>query len=82
MSDKNLKKPSDKDETQRKQDRLAMRWLGFGMEFTGVMGIFSYFGYVADKKFNTGPWLMVTGLMIGFIGMMYLLFKETEQWRK
>ena len=64
------------------EDRQSMRWLSYGIEFIAVLAIFTFFGYWADKKYNTEPWLMVTGLTIGFIGMIYLLFKETEKWRK
>ena len=64
------------------EDRNSMRWMGFGIEFIGVLGIFAYGGYWGDKKYDTAPWLMVLGIVVGFVGMMYLLYKETAQWRK
>ena len=82
MSDKKLEKKPSEPFRLASDDRRTLRWLGLGMEFIGVMGIFTYFGSVADKKFQTDPWLMITGLITGFIGMMYLLIKETSQWRR
>ena len=52
------------------------KWAGIGFEFAGVIGIFVYMGYVADEKFETGPWLLLTGFFVGFVGMLYLVFKE------
>jgi F0F1-type ATP synthase assembly protein I len=56
--------------------------MGVGIEFGGVIAIFTYIGYRLDKFFNTGPWLLLTGFFVGFIGMIYLLFKESMQERK
>jgi hypothetical protein len=63
-------------------DNGLWRWTGFGVEFIGVMGLFTYVGRWADQKFGTGPWLMVAGFFIAFIGMIYLVIKETLKWRK
>jgi F0F1-type ATP synthase assembly protein I len=52
------------------------RWTGLGIEFGGVIAIFCYMGYLADKRFGTGPWLFLTGFFLAFIGMMYLIFKQ------
>jgi len=82
LSDKKLEKKPTEPSRPATDDRSSLRWLGLGIEFIGVMGIFSYFGYVADEKFLTDPWLMLTGMIIGFVGMMYLLIKETSQWRR
>ncbi len=78
------KAPEDNPRGQRyfgsieKSDRSSLRWLSYGIEFTGVLGLFTYGGYWADQKLNNqGPWLMITGLLIGLVGMIYLLIKET-----
>ncbi len=55
------------------------RWLGYGVELAGVIGFFAYIGYLADQKFETKPWLTVTGILIAMVGMFYLLFKELIQ---
>ena len=63
-------------------DRSSLRWMGFGVEFVGVMGLFTYAGYWADGKFGTGPWLMIAGMAVAFVGMMYLMIKEAAKWHK
>lgn len=63
-------------------DRISLRWLSIGIEYAGVLGIFAYIGYQADKRFGTEPWLMISGLFLAMIGMTYLMFKETANWRK
>lgn len=58
--------------------RQHYRWLGFGIELVGVTCFFMWLGYLADKKFQTsGPWWLLTGFVVAFVGMIYLLIKET-----
>lgn len=61
------------------QDRKSMRLTGIGIEFVGVMGVFTYLGYLADKKFETKPWLMFVGIVTAVVGMTYLLYKEAQK---
>ena len=63
-------------------NRSSLRWMGYGVEFVGVLGVFTYMGYRADEHWQTTPWLMITGLLMAFTGMFYLLIKETAHWRK
>jgi F0F1-type ATP synthase assembly protein I len=66
---------------RRKNDaqRSGLQWMGAGIEFCGVIGIFSYIGYRLDKFLDTGgPFLLITGFFIGFIGMTYLFYKESK----
>ncbi len=62
--------------------RESFRWLGYGIELIGVMAIFAYGGWRLDKHCGTRPWLMVALMLVAFVGMMYLLYKDTAQWRK
>ena len=75
-----------KGQLQRKEDqqnsRISLRWIGVGVEFGGVCGLFAYIGYQADKRYGTEPWLVVTGIMVAIIGMTYLMIKETSRWGK
>jgi F0F1-type ATP synthase assembly protein I len=57
------------------------RWLGFGIEFAGVVGLFCYIGYKLDEVLNTSPWFLLGGFFVGFIGMFYLLIKEARNIR-
>lgn len=59
--------------------RSGLQWMGAGIEFCGVISIFSYIGYRLDKFFDTGgPFLLITGFFISFTGMVYLFYKESK----
>ena len=54
------------------------RWLGLGIEFGGVVGLFCYIGYKLDEALNTSPWLLLVGFFVAFIGMLYLIIKQAR----
>jgi F0F1-type ATP synthase assembly protein I len=74
-------KLTDTDEKNRDTDtgQSGLRWMGAGLEFCGVIAIFTFFGYKLDAHFHTSPWLLLTGFFIGFIGMVYLFYKESKK---
>lgn len=61
-------------------------WIGFGIY--GVVGIQLSLSVVAgwllgdyfDKKFSSTPWLALLGLVLGFVGGLYNLFRLLR-WR-
>ena len=58
--------------------RQHYRWLGYGVEFMGVLALFMWLGHLLDKKLQTtGPWWLLAGFFFAFVGMIYLLIKET-----
>jgi len=66
-----------------KEGAAYLKWLGFGIEFCGVLAVFSYFGYKIDERFGTAPLFIIAGFFFAFVGMFYLLLKETKSiWRK
>ena len=59
------------------------RWLGFGVEFCGVLAVCCYIGYKLDQRLSTSPWFLLAGFFLGFVGMLYIVIKETwNQGRK
>ncbi len=56
-------------------DYLKGTWLGF--EFAGVVILFTYFGYLADRRWQWDPWGLLGGMAIGLVGGMYWLIKES-----
>jgi F0F1-type ATP synthase assembly protein I len=54
------------------------RWLGFAVEFCGVLAVCCYLGFKLDEKLNTLPWFLLAGFFVGFSGMIYLIIKETS----
>ncbi len=66
-------------EARKEKDRTNLRWMGAGLEFCGVIAIFSMGGYLLDVKYDSGPTYTLTGFFIGFIGMVYLFYKESKK---
>jgi F0F1-type ATP synthase assembly protein I len=52
-----------------------MALMGAGLEFAGGVLVLTLLGWWLDGKWGTGPWLMITGLAIGFFGGMYKLWR-------
>ena len=62
--------------------KTLMKWSGLGVEFAGVIFLFCFFGYRLDEKFRTSPWFLLAGFFLGFIGMLYIIIKDTRNlWR-
>ncbi len=72
---------TDMDEKKRDTDtgRSGLRWMGAGIEFCGVIAVFTFFGYLLDSYFHTSPWLLLAGFFVGFSGMVYLFYKESKK---
>jgi F0F1-type ATP synthase assembly protein I len=69
-------------QSEKKKWKTIMKWSGLGAEFAGVIFLFCFFGYKLDEKFQTSPWLLLTGFFVGFIGMLYIIIKDTRNlWR-
>lgn len=69
-------------ETGRKKgdsQSQPLRWMGAGIEFCGVISIFCFLGHKLDKHFDTGPFLLLTGFFVGFVGMVYLFYKDSKK---
>jgi F0F1-type ATP synthase assembly protein I len=58
------------------------KWLGFGTEFCGVLGVFCYIGYRLDRWLESSPWFLLAGFFVGFAGMLYIILKETLNIRR
>ena len=67
------------DREKKEMRRSGLRWMGAGIEFCGVIAIFCFIGYKADKYFEFEiPFMLITGFFIGFIGMVYLFYKDSK----
>jgi F0F1-type ATP synthase assembly protein I len=66
-----------------KESSAYLKWLGFGVEFCGVLAVFCYIGYKIDVHFGTSPLFLIISFFFAFTGMFYLILKETRNiWRK
>jgi F0F1-type ATP synthase assembly protein I len=69
-------------QSESKKWKTLMKWSGLGVEFAGVIIMFCYFGYKLDEKLQTSPWFLLAGFFLGFIGMLYIIIKDTRNlWR-
>ena len=63
------------------QDRKAAReWIklsGLGIELVAAIGGFTLAGYLWDRYFGTGPWGLLTGVILGLVGGMYNLIRQS-----
>jgi len=67
-------------ESKDKNDLI--KWTSFGFEFCGVIVVFCYIGYKIDEVINSSPFFLLGGFFIGFMGMFYLLYKQTKNGNK
>jgi F0F1-type ATP synthase assembly protein I len=68
------------DDREKREDQWGgLRWMGAGVEFCGVICLFCFAGYWLDKRLNTSPFLLLTGFFIGFVGMVYLFYKDSKK---
>jgi len=76
-------KPAD-NKSPDSQGASYARWVGFGIEFCGVLAVCCYLGYKLDQRLNSSPWFLLAGFFVGFAGMLYIVFKETfpEKFRR
>ena len=55
--------------------RETAPYLGLGVQMAAAVLVFYFLGSWADTKFNTAPWLMLAGVMLGVVGGFIKLYK-------
>ncbi len=48
-----------------------------GFELVAAVGGFIFVGYLWDRHFGTSPWGLLTGAVLGLIGGMYNLIRQS-----
>ena len=59
--------------------RGAFSWMGVGIEFCLVVGMFCLIGYFLDKWEGTRPGWMVIGFFVGFGVMLYNIIRRARK---
>jgi F0F1-type ATP synthase assembly protein I len=55
-----------------------VRYSGLGFEFVAAVGVFAAIGhYAIDVEFNTAPWGLIVCVMLGIVGGMYNLIRQS-----
>ncbi len=54
-----------------------VRYSGLGLELAGATAGLALVGYWIDGKFGTSPWGILSGVVIGIVGGLYNLVKES-----
>jgi F0F1-type ATP synthase assembly protein I len=61
-------------------DRRSPGWVrhsGIGLELAGATAGLALLGYWIDQKFSTSPWGLLGGVVIGIVGGLYNLVRES-----
>ena len=76
--------PGSNRETEQSSEELASwhRLAGVGIEFIVAFGLFAWLGWWLDKKFSTGPWLLIAGCALGFTTGLWSLMKAARKMMK
>src|SRR5580765_2789111 len=54
-----------------------IRYSGVGLELAGATAGLALVGYWIDSKFGTSPWGILGGVIIGIVGGLYNMVKES-----
>ena len=54
-----------------------IRYSGIGLELAGAIAGLAFLGYWIDGRFRTTPWGMLGGVVIGLVGGLYNLVRES-----
>jgi F0F1-type ATP synthase assembly protein I len=56
-----------------------VRYSGVGLELAGATAGLAFVGYWIDRRFGTEPWGILGGVVIGLVGGLYNLVRESLQ---
>ena len=54
-----------------------VRYSGVGLELAGATAGLALVGYWIDRRFGTQPWGMLAGVVMGLVGGLYNLVRES-----
>ena len=52
------------------------RYSGVGLQFAATIGVFAFGGYWLDGKLGSEPWLLIVGVLLGFVLGLYSMTKK------
>ena len=54
-----------------------VRYSGVGLELAGATAGLAFVGYWIDGKYGTAPWGILGGVLVGIVGGLYNMVKES-----
>ncbi|UCE60377.1 MAG: AtpZ/AtpI family protein [Phycisphaerales bacterium] len=63
----------------RKRRPAWVRHYGLGIEFAAAVAGFGLVGYWIDRRWNSDPWGVVVGAVLGLIGATYNLVRGSTK---
>ncbi|MCC5934823.1 MAG: AtpZ/AtpI family protein [Candidatus Cyclonatronum sp.] len=51
------------------------QYIQFGLQVGITMSVPVLIGVWLDNRYDTGPWLMLAGIFLGFISMLWTIYK-------
>ncbi|MDD3653242.1 MAG: AtpZ/AtpI family protein [Desulfotomaculaceae bacterium] len=73
----------NKDKDKRSNQNQAFQTLGMASAISAEIAIMTVAGYYCgqflDRKFDTGPWLMLAGVLIGLVMGFIAIFKTLQR---
>lgn len=53
-----------------------VRYSGMGLEMGTAVGIGAWGGWWLDRRFETAPWALLGGILLGFAAAMWMIFRS------
>lgn len=57
----------------------ASEYAGVGIQFAASILVFLFLGRWLDEKLGTAPWLLVTGVFVGFVLSFFSMYRRLNQ---
>ena len=74
-----MAEPQREPSPPRKESGGFVAVAGLGMEFAIAVGLFALGGWALDRHWQTSPWLLVAGVVLGFALGLYMLIRAGKQ---
>lgn len=68
--------------TDRKKPTDYVEYLSLGGEIAAGLFVPIFLGYWVDRYFETSPWLLLVGCVVGMVNIFILIFRLNDRLNK